>query len=138
MPSWTIKGNLSGNLNMSGGTSASFTSSSFSSNVNQNGQISGQQTTQTTQTDRDGNTTVHRAHQNHGQPCVEETRSFDRHGRQQLVGEVEEASERRIEGGSNESTGGPTIEDVTDEQAEKDREYEEKMEDEYAKREGGA
>jgi hypothetical protein len=44
-------------------------------------------------------------------------------------------------GGRLESSGAGAqgrIEDVTDEQAEKDREYEERMKDEYAKREGGA
>ena len=44
-------------------------------------------------------------------------------------------------GGRLESTGTATrgrIEEVTDDQAEKDRQYEERMEDEYAKREGGA
>ena len=34
--------------------------------------------------------------------------------------------------------GGARIEDVTDEQRERNMEYEERMEDEYAKREGGA
>jgi hypothetical protein len=42
----------------------------------------------------------------------------------------------RLEGGGAGAQG--RIEDVTDEQAERDREYEERMEDEYAKREGGA
>jgi hypothetical protein len=44
-------------------------------------------------------------------------------------------------GGRLESSGAVTqgrIEDVTDEQAERDKEYEERMEDAYAKREGGA
>jgi hypothetical protein len=44
-------------------------------------------------------------------------------------------------GGHLESGGTGTqgrIEDVTDDQAEKDKQYEERMEDEYAKREGGA
>lgn len=42
----------------------------------------------------------------------------------------------RIEGAGE----GFTVEDVTEEEAQKerDRQYEEKMEDEYAKREGGA
>lgn len=43
--------------------------------------------------------------------------------------------------GGNDGTGlgmGRRIEDVTDEQKERDRVYEERMEDEYAKREGGA
>jgi len=42
----------------------------------------------------------------------------------------------RLESGAAGSQG--RIEDVTDAQAEKDRQYEERMEDEYAKREGGA
>jgi len=55
-----------------------------------------------------------------------------------MTGEVEEATEKRIEGGESESAGGFTVEDVTDEQSDSDKRYEEAMEDEYAKREGGA
>lgn len=55
-----------------------------------------------------------------------------------LTGEVEEAPEKRIETISAQASGGPTIEDVTDDQATRDKQYEEAMEDEYAKREGGA
>lgn len=41
-------------------------------------------------------------------------------------------------GGSGGSVGSGRIEDVSEEQAARDREYEERMEEEYAKREGGA
>lgn len=41
-------------------------------------------------------------------------------------------------GGSSGSGGSRRIEDVSEEQAARDREYEERMEEEYAKREGGA
>jgi len=81
---------------------------------------------------------MHRSHQSSGQPLVEESRSYDRQGRQLMTGEVEEATEKRIEGGESESAGGFTVEDVTDEQSDSDKRYEEAMEDEYAKREGGA
>jgi len=61
--------------------------------------------------------------QRHGEPATEETRHFDTQG-------------RAIEptGQSN-----ARIQDVSEEeQAKRDAEYEERMEDEYAKREGGA
>jgi hypothetical protein len=75
------------------------------------------------QTDPSG-TRIHRTSQNQGERPIEERIEYDNTGRRlQDAG----ASQGRIE-------------DVTDkeEQAEKDRQYEEKMEDEYAKREGGA
>lgn len=57
---------------------------------------------------------------------MQETRHYDSQGRELL------------EGGSG-SNGGRRIEDVSDtKQAERDAEYEERMEEEYAKREGGA
>ena len=62
-----------------------------------------------------------------GEPVVQETRRYDTQG-------------RKMPEGAGGVTGDPQrrIEDVSDEQAEKDRLYEERMEDEYAKREGGA
>ena len=60
-----------------------------------------------------------------GQPMVAEERRFDSQGREQLSDVDRGGANRRIE-------------DVTDEQKEKDREYEERIEEEYSKREGGA
>jgi len=137
MPNFSISGNILGNFSMSGGSS-SVSSSSFSSVTSSNGQVSGQHTSQSTRTDRDGNTTINRSYQRLGESAQQETRTFDKQGRQVLTGEVEEAPEKRIEGSDSGAGGGPTIEDVTDDQAARDKQYEEAMEDEYAKREGGA
>jgi len=122
---------------MSGATS-SVSSSTFSSVSSTNGSVSGQHTSQSTQTDRDGNTTVNRSHQRLGEPAQQQTMTFDRQGRQVMIGQVEEPPERRIGASESGSSDGPTIEDVTDDQARRDEQYKEAMEDEYAKREGGA
>jgi len=138
MPSWTINGNISGNLSGFSSTSQSFSSGFSNIGSSNNGQMNSTHTTQSIHTDSDGNTTMYRSHQSSGQPRVEESRSYDRQGRQLMTGEVEEAPEKRIEGGEGESAGGFTVQDVTDEQSDSDKRYEEAMEDEYAKREGGA
>lgn len=67
---------------------------------------------------------MHRTSQHPGQQPVEERYETDHAG-------------RRVEGQSGAQH---RVKDVTEEedQAERDRAYEEKMEDEYAKREGGA
>lgn len=105
---------------------STFSSSSYSyssSSSNTNGQTTGQRTTHFSQTGPDG-TTVQRTSQNLGEPEVRETQHFDAQGRQLVDGSANDA--RRIQ-------------DVTDEeQADRDREYEERIEEEYAKREGGA
>lgn len=96
-------------------SSSSFSYSSSSSNID--GQVSGQRSTQHTQTDSSGNTTVNKTSQNMGGPAVQETRSYDAQGRETLGGT----------GGS----GSRKIEDVSDEeQAKRDREYEERIEEE--------
>jgi hypothetical protein len=71
-------------------------------------------------------TTVNQASQNMGEPIVQSTRRYDAQGREMVHGGAASAQRR--------------IEDVSDDaqQAQRDREYEERMEDEYAKREGGA
>lgn len=75
-------------------------------------------------TDPSGVTTMHATRQNLGEPAEMQTRHFDDSGREVL--------------GERSSAG--RIEDVTNEQgqAAKDAQYEERMEEEYAKREGGA
>jgi hypothetical protein len=98
----------------------STSSSSYTSSIN------GQTTsyTQSTQSDPSG-TRVHQTSQEPGQAPREERFEIDSSGK------------KIAEGTSGSSQG--RIEDVTDEQQkENDRLYEERMEDEYAKREGGA
>ncbi|KAL8745231.1 MAG: hypothetical protein Q9190_002613 [Brigantiaea leucoxantha] len=96
---------------------SSFTSQSYSSSSDG----SGNRYTESTYSNPTG-TTIHRTSQESGQPAVSETTRIPSNG----TGAVES------------TTGGASrrIEDVTDTDA--DREYEERMEDEYAKREGGA
>lgn len=79
---------------------------------------------QTSQTDSSG-TTVKSASQNLGQPIVQEERHFDPQGRELLSGADGGSANRRIE-------------DVDEAQRQRDKEYEERIEEEYAKREGGA
>lgn len=97
----------------SSSSSFSFSSSSSSSD----GQTTGQRHVQQTYTDPSG-TTVKQASQNMGEPIVEETRRYDPQGRELLSGPGGDSASRRIE-------------DVSDaDQAQRDREYEERMEDE--------
>ena len=84
---------------------------------------------QQTTSDPTNGTTVHSSTQNLGEPVVQETRHYDPQGRELLEGG----------GGIGSNGGSRRIEDVSDaKQAERDAEYEERMEEEYAKREGGA
>lgn len=105
-------------------SSYSFSSSSSSSNVNGEQTSTGYRTMQQTNTDADGNRTVQSATQNLGQPVVQETRQYDAQGREMLTGSGGDGARGRIE-------------DVSDSK-DADAQYEERMEDEYAKREGGA
>ncbi|ETI27511.1 hypothetical protein G647_09702 [Cladophialophora carrionii CBS 160.54] len=75
-----------------------------------------------TSNDRDG-TNIRRTTEETGKPTLQDETYIPPGGRQ--LGGREDGGARRIQ-------------DVTDEQAERDREYEERIEDEYAKREGGA
>jgi hypothetical protein len=102
---------------MSNSTFQSFSTSYSSSSVN--GQTKSH--SETTYSDPSG-TKVHRTSQNPGEAPREERFETDHTGKR-----VEGTDQRRIE-------------DVTDEEEQKknDKKYEERMEDEYAKREGGA
>lgn len=64
-----------------------------------------------------------------GGPTIEETRYYDSQGREQLGLPSNNSNQRRLQDFE--------VEDVTDE-PEADKKYREAMEDEYAKREGGA
>lgn len=98
--------------------SSSFYSSSSISYSNNNGQVSGHKQSSQGVSDASG-TTITSSSQNLGEQAQHQTHRFDAQGRQ-LVGS---GTDNRIT-------------DV--EQAERDREYEERIEEEYAKREGGA
>lgn len=105
---------------------SSYTSQTFSSTSST---INGQTTSQTQSTISDNTgTRVHQTSQEPGQALREERFEVDNSG-------------RRIADGSTSGSNRGRIEDVTDEDAqqkENDRKYEEAMEEEYAKREGGA
>lgn len=102
-------------------TYQSQTFSSVSSSIN--GQTTSR--TQSTYTDNSG-TRVHQTSQEPGQAAREERYEIDNNG-------------RRIADGSTSGSNAGRITDVSDEQQrENDRAYEERMEEEYAKREGGA
>lgn len=117
---------------MSSHSSSTFTSSSYSysssSSSNNNGQHSGVRHSTSSHTDPSG-TTVRTSSQNLGEPTIEETRHYDTQGRE-LLGAPQGLSgnQRRIQD--------IEVEDVTE--SENDKKYREAMEDEYAKREGGA
>jgi hypothetical protein len=101
--------------------SSSYSSVSYSSYSSSDPQGKTSRYTQSSSTDPQGTTTNRTVEESGKQPYRETTYT--------------------PAGGRLESSGAGAqgrIEDVTDEQAEKDREYEERMEDEYAKREGGA
>ncbi|KAI2613773.1 uncharacterized protein GGS25DRAFT_468820 [Hypoxylon fragiforme] len=112
-------------------TNFSYSSSSvsFSSSTAHNGETTGSRYTEHTASNPSG-TTTHTASQRFGEPIQHERRDYDASGR--LV-----SSQQRALGGSNIDSN-RRIEDVSDEQRENDKLYEERIEDEYAKREGGA
>ncbi|KAI0841897.1 hypothetical protein F5Y06DRAFT_258496 [Hypoxylon sp. FL0890] len=107
-------------------SSASF---SFSSSTSRNGETTGSRYVEHTESNPAG-TTTHVATQRSGEPLHHERRDYDASGR--LI-----SSEGRALGGSGVDSNRRIV-DVTDEQRENDKLYEERIEDEYAKREGGA
>ncbi|KAG9524972.1 hypothetical protein KCU99_g2778, partial [Aureobasidium melanogenum] len=112
--------------------SSSFTSTSYSyssSTSSSNGQTTGVSHSTRSHTNPDG-TTVRTTQQNMGGPTIEETRYYDSQGREQLgLPSNATNNQRRLQDFE--------VEDVTDE-SEADKKYREAMQDEYAKREGGA
>ena len=107
---------------------SSVSSSSGSTNGGRSGQTYSSHSTSGPQ-----GTTTHTTTQILGQPAVQETKHYDNQGRQLLDGGFNAASsnQRRIQD--------IEVEDVTDQpETEADKRYRAAMEDEYAKREGGA
>ncbi|KAI5212222.1 hypothetical protein E4T42_01330 [Aureobasidium subglaciale] len=111
--------------------SSTFTNSSYtfsSSSSSNDGQTTGATRSTVSHTNHDG-TSVRTTQQNLGGPTIEETRHYDSQGREQLGMPQQSTNQRRLQ--ENE------VEDVTEE-SDADKKYREAMEDEYAKREGGA
>lgn len=77
-------------------------------------------------------TTVRTSTSNNGEPAIEDTKHYDGSGRELL-----EAPGSGNASSGQRQIGELEVEDVTDE-VDADQLYREKMEDEYAKREGGA
>ena len=116
-------------------SSSSYISTSYASYSSSSGTAEGQSTgsayKEQSHTDPSG-TTVHTTSQNLGEAPVQETRQFDSQGRQLVDSSSHGAGQRQI--------GDAEVEDVTESERDKEaaRQYQERMEDEYAKREGGA
>lgn len=111
----------------------SYSSSSYSytSSSGGNGQSTSNHYAEQTKSDPRG-TTYQSATQRNGEPLITERRDYDSSGRPVVAGNA-------IGSGSSGMPTSGRIEDVSDErQRANDRLYEERMEDEYAKREGGA
>ena len=117
---------MSSSNNFTSTSSFSFSSTiNSSSSSNHNGETTSYRSTHQTTSDPVNGTTVRTSTQENGQPAVEQTKYYDSQGRELLEGP----------GGAG---GSRQIEDVSGSQAERDAKYEERMEEEYAKREGGA
>lgn len=109
---------------MSNFSYSSSSSTSYSSSTTANGQTQGTAYHEESHSTPSG-TSVRTVQQNAGEPAVQETRHYDPHGRELLNPANGNGGEQR------------RIEDVTEE-SDTDKLYRERMEDEYAKREGGA
>ena len=111
-------------------SSVSFSTSSSSTH---NGETTGSRYAEHTTSNPSGTTRL-TASQRHGEPVYAERRDYDAYGRP--------IPHDRSLGGSGGASSGRRIEDVSDQQQqqqrENDRRYEEHIEDEYVKREGGA
>lgn len=115
-------------------SSYSFSSSSYSSSsTGHNGQKTTGHAYSSEQHSDPYGTTVHTTTQKNDEPTVEETRYYDVSGREVPEDRIREG--RTLEGATSHAQN--RVEDVSGEE-ETDRVYRERMEDEYAKREGGA
>ena len=108
--------------------SYSSSSVSYSSSSSRNGQTTGSRYAEHTTSDPSG-TTTYTASQRNNEPVYAERRDYDASGRPI-------AHDRNL--GSSTGSSSRRIEDVSDHQSENDKFYKERIEDEYAKREGGS
>ena len=114
----------------------SYSSTSFSSSETRNGQTTGHSYSEEQRSDPRGTAVRTTTQNNPNEPFVQDTRYFDAGGREIPA---DRAARRGLEGASVDNS--RRIEDVSDpshHQQAVDRMYRERMEDEYAKREGGA
>lgn len=118
--------------------SYSFSSTSFSSSQTSNGRTVNQSYSEQQHSNPHGTTVRSTTQNNPNAPPVQELRYFDAGGREIPA---ERAAHRGLGGAAQSDNGSRRIEDVSDQgrhERDVDRLYRERMEDEYAKREGGA
>lgn len=118
--------------------SYSFSSTTFSSSETRNGRTTNQAYTVEQRSNPQGTTVRSTTQNNPNEPAVQELRYFDGGGREIPA---ERAAHRGLGGAAPAGHSSRRIEDVSDRshhQEDADRLYRERMEDEYAKREGGA
>lgn len=121
-------------------SSSSYSSSSSSSNTNNGPGRSEKQSHAYSSEQHSGpqGTTVRTTTQDNDEPAVEETRHFNPSGREVPGDGDSRAPGRTLEGSTTGNVQG-RVDDVSGlSEADTDRIYRERMEDEYAKREGGA
>lgn len=125
-------------------SSYSWSSSSYSSSshsTSRDGQAAASHAYSTERRSGPGGTSVRTTTRSNGGPAVEETRHFDASGREVPGGRALEGGAGTVAGTVGEGEGAPregrVVEDASGE-TDADRLYRERMEDEYAKREGGA
>ncbi|KUI74406.1 hypothetical protein VM1G_10022 [Cytospora mali] len=123
----------------------SYSSTSFSSNQTRNGQTTGHSYSEEQRSDPQGTSVRTTTQNNPNEPVFQEMRYFDARGREVPA---DRAARRGLQGTATDNS--RRIEDVSDSshhqqavdrlmsEREADRMYRERMEDEYAKREGGA
>ena len=116
----------------------SFSSTTFSSSETRNGRTTNQSYTEEQRSDPRGTTVRSTSQNNPNVPAVQDVRHFDASGHEIPA---ERAAHRGLAGTAAVEDRSRRIEDVSDHgqrDSDVDRLYRERMEDEYAKREGGA
>lgn len=119
-------------------SSYSFSSTMFSSSETRNGRTTNYSYTQEQRSDPQGTTVRSTTQGDPNTPAVQEVRYFDAGGHEVPA---ERAAHRGLGGAAPVNDSSRRIEDVSDHgprESDVDRLYRERMEDEYAKREGGA